>query len=154
MTATPIDLRPGGLPETVLGPAPEAAAAALRAALAQPLPERADALGVVAARWPRMLDAWAELGRCAAASGRHVEAYAYCRVGYHRGLDALRAAGWRGSGYVRWAEAANHGFLWSLLGLGRSAAAIGEHDEAERCAGFLTQLDPGGRPPAGEWPAA
>ena len=154
MAATPIDLRPGGLPETVLEPAPPPAAAAFEAAMAQPLAERAPALAAVAARWPRMLEAWAELGRCAAGSGRHVEAYAYCRVGYHRGLDALRAAGWRGSGYVRWTEPTNHGFLWSLLGLGRSAAAIGEDDEADRCAGFLVQLDPGGEPPTGEWPQA
>ncbi len=154
MASTPIDLRPGGLPETVLAPAPAQAAEALRSAAAQPLAERAEALSAVAARWPQMLEAWAELGRCAAAQGRHVEAYAYCRVGYHRGLDALRAAGWRGSGYVRWAEAANGGFLWSLLGLGRSAAAIGEHDEADRCAGFLLQLDPSEQAPTGEWPAA
>ncbi|WP_420626399.1 DUF3151 family protein [Candidatus Poriferisodalis sp.] len=154
MAATPIDLRPGGLPETVLDPAPPAAAAAWEAAMGQPLAERGAALATVAARWPRLLEAWAELGRYAASEGRHVEAYAYCRVGYHRGLDALRAAGWRGSGYVRWAEPANRGFLWSLLGLGRSAAAIGERDEADRCAGFLVQLDPGGEPPIGEWPQA
>lgn len=154
MAATPIDLRPGGLPETVLAPPPPDAAAALAAALGSPSEERADALARVAARWPRLLEAWAELGRCAAGEGRHVEAYAYSRVGYHRGLDALRAAGWRGSGYVRWAEPSNRGFLWSLLGLGRSAAAIGENDEAERCEGFLMQLDPGGDPPAGEWPQA
>ena len=62
----------------------------------------------VATRWrpsprrhPRFLDAWAELGDL----GRDdVERYAYYRVGYHRGLDALRANGWRGSGYVRWAD--------------------------------------------------
>ncbi|MGE3836117.1 MAG: DUF3151 family protein, partial [Acidimicrobiia bacterium] len=35
------------------------------------------------------------------------------------------------------------GFLRSLQGLQRSAAAIGEHVEAERCAQFLDQLDPG-----------
>ena len=148
MAATPIDLRPGGLPETVLDPAPSPAAAAFEAAMAQPLAERAPALAAVAARWPRMLEAWAELGRCA---GRRRATRRRIRllpgVGYHRGLDALRAAGWRGSGYVRWAEPTNHGFLWSLLGLGRSAAAIGEDDEADRCAGFLVQLDPGGEPP-------
>ena len=151
---TPIELRPGGLPSTVLDPAPPAASAALAAALERPVDERGEALAAVAARWPRFLDAWAELGRAAAAAGRHTEAYAYCRVGYHRGLDALRAAGWRGSGYVRWAEPSNRGFLWSLWGLGQSASAIGESDEAERCAGFLAQLDPGGEPPPGEWPGA
>ena len=154
MASTPIDLRPGGLPSTVLDPAPAAAAGSMAAALRQTLADRDEALAEVAAQWPRLLDAWAELGRTAASRGRHVEAYAYCRVGYHRGLDALRAAGWRGSGYVRWAEPTNHGFLWSLLGLGREATAIGEHDEAERCAQFLEQLDPGGSPPTGEWPCA
>ena len=75
-----------------------------------------------------------------------VEAYAYFRVGYHRGLDALRAAGWKGSGYVRWSEEANRGFLRSLLGLHRAAAAIGEIDEEERTGQFLMQLDPSGVP--------
>jgi hypothetical protein len=63
-------------------------------------------------------------------------------VGYHRGLDRLRASGWRGSGYVRWAHPTNRGFLRSLAGLERMAAAIGERDEQERCALFLRQLDP------------
>ncbi len=60
---------------------------------------RRAALAAVAARWPRYLDVWAALGD----QGRdEIERYAYYRVGYHRGLDALRANGWRGSGYVRW----------------------------------------------------
>jgi hypothetical protein len=75
-----------------------------------------------------------------------VEAYAYFRVGYHRGLDQLRQSGWRGSGYVRWAHPSNHGFLRSLLGLRDAAGAIGEHDEEARCAEFLAQLDPSGTP--------
>jgi Protein of unknown function (DUF3151) len=62
-------------------------------------------------------------------------------------LDALRANGWRGSGYVRWSEPSNQGFLRALSGLGAMAAAIGEHDEAERCSQFLAQLDPHGPPP-------
>jgi hypothetical protein len=68
-------------------------------------------------------------------------------VGYHRGLDRLRGSGWRGSGYVRWRHDTNRGFLRSLAGLQSTAAAIGERDEAERCAVFLQQLDP-------EWPPA
>ena len=102
---------------------------------------RRDALAAVAARNPRYLDAWAELGD----AGRdEIERYAYYRVGYHRGLDALRANGWRGSGFVRWSEPTNRGFLRSLAGLGAMAEAIGEADEAERIATFLVQLDPDG----------
>ena len=59
-----------------------------------------------------------------------------------RGLDRLRANGWRGSGYVRWDHEPNRGFLRALAGLQRTAAAIREDDEAERCALFLRQLDP------------
>jgi Protein of unknown function (DUF3151) len=71
-----------------------------------------------------------------------VEAYAYFRVAYHRGLDRLRQSGWRGSGYVRWDHETNRGFLRAVEGLRASAEAIGELDEAQRCAEFLRQLDP------------
>ena len=71
-----------------------------------------------------------------------MESYACYRVGYHRGLDRLRANGWRGTGYVRWSSPENQGFLRSLQGLARVAAAIDEADEAERCAHFLAQCDP------------
>jgi Protein of unknown function (DUF3151) len=131
-----------GVPSTVLPPPEPAAAAALADALAADSDARLAALAAVAARWPRFLDAWAALGD----AGRDdVERYAYYRVGYHRGLDALRANGWRGSGYVRWSVPTNQGFLRSLAGLGAMATAIGETDEAERIAVFLAQLDPGGR---------
>ena len=75
-----------------------------------------------------------------------MESYAFARVGYHRGLDALRANGWRGSGYVRWSEPTNEGFLRCVRGLGEVAGEIGETDEADRCATFLLQLDPSGPP--------
>jgi hypothetical protein len=75
-----------------------------------------------------------------------LESYAAYRVGYHRGLDLLRANGWRGSGFVRWQHASNLGFLLCLLGLQLSAEKIGENDEAERCRLFLLQLDPSGVP--------
>ena len=128
-----------GLPETVLPPPPPEAASRLREALGAPPSRRRDAVAAVAATFPRFLDAWAELCDLA---GDDVEAYAYARVGYHRGLDQVRAAGWRGSGYVRWRAETNRGFLRSLDGLRRAAAAIGEADEEERCALFLRQLDP------------
>jgi hypothetical protein len=92
-----------------------------------------------ASRFPRVAQCWAELGDRAADD---ITAYAFYRVGYHRGLDALRAAGWKGSGYVRWSQPTNRGFLRCLDGLGRLAAAIGESDEVERINTFRTQLDP------------
>jgi hypothetical protein len=137
---TDVNLSPSGPPETVLDPEPAPALDALRAALAQPVEGRRDAVADVCARWPRFLDAWAQLGRLARDD---VEAYSYFRVGYHRGLDRLRQSGWRGSGYVRWQHDTNRGFLRALEGVRASAEAIGEADEAQRCAEFLRQLDPG-----------
>ncbi|MHB8466703.1 MAG: DUF3151 family protein [Acidimicrobiales bacterium] len=124
-----------GLPETVLPPEAADVTAALAAA-----PDRAAVAAVVASH-PRSLAGWAALGDLARDP---MEAYACYRVGYHRGLDALRANGWRGSGYVRWRHESNRGFLRALAGLGRVAASIGEQDEAARCADFLRQLEPDG----------
>jgi hypothetical protein len=139
-----VRLSTSGPPETVLDHEPADALDALQRALAEPDDRRRDAVASVAARWPRFLDAWARLGELAR---DETEAYAAFRVGYHRGLDRLRANGWRGSGFVRWRFETNRGFLRALAGLQRTAAAIGERDEAERCAQFLSQLDPG-------WPPA
>jgi hypothetical protein len=134
-----VSLTPSGPPETVLDPEPQAAVDGLAAA-----GDDRDAVAAVVARFPRCLEAWARLGELARDD---VEAYAAFRVGYHRGLDRLRASGWRGSGYVRWSHPTNRGFLRALHGLERAAAAIGEADEEERCALFLRQLDP-------SWPPA
>ena len=117
--------------------------AALDSALNSPERDRRDAVARVVAQNPRYLAAWAALGDVARDS---VESYMAYRVGYHRGLDALRANGWKGSGYVRWSAPTNHGFLNCLDGLARTAAAIGEADEATRCSLFLLQCDPNGRP--------
>lgn len=140
MSEQPIQMS-SGLPSTVL---PEADAA-LRHQLqqAEASTSARDEIARVVAGHPRSLDAWAALGD----HGRDtMERYAAYRVGYHRGLDALRANGWRGSGYVRWSAPGNRGFLRCLLGLGVCADAIGEHDEADRCGQFLLQLDPSGVP--------
>jgi hypothetical protein len=132
-----------GLPTTVIPAVESELAGRLAAAIALPLEQRRGAVADVVASAPRCLDGWAELGDL----GRDtIERYAAYRVGYHRGLDTLRANGWRGSGYVRWAEPTNRGFLRSLRGLGEMAAEIGESDEAERCQVFLLQLDPSGIP--------
>jgi hypothetical protein len=96
----------------------------------------------VAARFPAYAAAWAELAERAMGQGRAVEAYAYARTGYHRGLDQLRRAGWRGQGPIPWEHEPNRGFLRSLHMLGASAAAIGEVDEAGRCATFLSEASP------------
>jgi hypothetical protein len=96
----------------------------------------------VAAAHPASSLPWAVLAEAALADGRSVEGYAYARVGYHRGLDALRRAGWRGAGPVPWAHLPNRGFLRALAALSRAAEAIGESDEHARCRQFLRDSDP------------
>jgi Protein of unknown function (DUF3151) len=90
-----------------------------------------------AARFPGHSAAWATLAERAFEQGEVVQAYAYARTGYHRGLDQLRRAGWRGQGLIPWEHKPNRGFLRSLSMLGRAAAAIDEDDEAIRCRDFL-----------------
>ena len=134
-----------GLGETVLPPAPEEVTRGLDEASGLEAPsEQREAISRLVASHPTSLEGWAALG---AAARDDVEAYACYRVGYHRGLDALRASGWRGSGYVRWSHPSNRGFLKSLAGLADAAGRIGEHSEADRCRTFMTQLDP-------EWAAS
>lgn len=96
----------------------------------------------VAARYPQSSLAWAILADQAWAEQRVIESYAFARVGYHRGLDALRRNGWKGHGPVPWSHEANRGFLRCLYALQRAAAAISEIDEAERCTAFLNDCDP------------
>ncbi len=91
---------------------------------------------------PASCAAWATLAEAALADGAPVTAYAYARTGYHRGLDQLRRAGWKGFGPVPWAHEPNRGFLRALAALQRAAATIGELDEAQRCATFLADSDP------------
>lgn len=140
----PISMSTSGPPETVLNHDEPATRDALAAALASPDDERRAAVADVVCRWPQSLDAWAALGRLARDDA---EAYACFRVGYHRGLDRLRQAGWRGAGFVRFSRPANRGFLRCLAGLQEVAGRIGEVDEEERCLLFLRQLDPDWPPP-------
>ncbi len=128
-----------GPPETVLAPLEPSVAAALRAALTGPEATRKAAVAAVAAAHPTVIDAWAVLSEL---SDEPVESYAYARVGYHRGLDTLRASGWRGTGYVRWDHETNRGFLRALEALRAAAERIGEGSEEVRCRLFLRQLDP------------
>jgi hypothetical protein len=93
----------------------------------------------VAAHHPAASWAWGALAQQALDDNDAVAAYAFARTGYHRGLDALRRAGWRGSGPIPIAHVPNRGFLLSLDALALAADAIGEADEAERCRDFLRE---------------
>ena len=119
-----------GVPETKLpvDPAAEALAATPDQVVAVVTQHPASSLG------------WAILAERALADRtpeRTVEAYAYARTGYHRGLDALRRSGWRGSGPVPWEHEPNRGFLRALWALSVAAGRVGEAEEQERCSQFL-----------------
>ena len=86
----------------------------------------------VARAYPASSLVWATL-----AVGEVIEAYAFARTGYHRGLDALRRSGWRGQGPVPWEHEPNRGFLRALAALAKAAGEIGEEEEHRRCADFL-----------------
>jgi hypothetical protein len=122
----------GGPPETLLPS--QADAEALVASGADP----AD----VAAKYPTFSLAWALLAESALAKGNTIEAYAYARTGYHRGLDALRRNGWKGFGPVPWAHEPNQGFLRCLAALATAAGIIGEVEEEQRCWEFLADSSP------------
>lgn len=122
----------GGPPPTLLPADPEAEAEIYAG----------DDPAAVAARHPASSLAWATLADRAWDAGDVVASYAYARVGYHRGLDALRRNGWKGAGPVPWEHEPNRGFLRSLAALGRAAAAIGEDGEPERVEAFLRDCDP------------
>jgi hypothetical protein len=126
----PRNLLAGAGPAPTRLPGNKEAAAALRAGVPA---------AHVASRFPAYCAAWAALAERALAGGEVIAAYAYARTGYHRGLDQLRRAGWRGSGPIPWEHEPNRGFLRSLHLLARAAAAIGEDDEARRCGQFLRE---------------
>jgi len=97
----------------------------------------------VVRRHPASPAAWAALASSAEASGADdVTVYAFARVGYHRSLDMLRRNGWKGHGPVPWEHEPNRGFLTCLAALARSARAIGETDEWDRCSTFLRDSSP------------
>ncbi len=125
--------------ETVLPAMPDDAAQALDRASWLDDAERKAAVEAVVTAHPTLSAGWAEL---AALGTTPIERYAYARVGYHRGLDALRAHGWGGRGLVRWSQPTNRGFLACLVRLRAAAAEIGEQAEVERISGFLRELDP------------
>ncbi len=123
---------PTANPATLLPEEPE-----VTAALAADAP-----VSSVVVSHPSSSLAWALLADEAWERGATLESYAYARVGYHRGLDALRKAGWRGAGPVPWSHEPNRGVLRALFALRRAAEAIEEPGEPERLTDFLDQSDP------------
>jgi uncharacterized protein DUF3151 len=95
-----------------------------------------------ATSYPASSLAWAMLAEDRLGSGDTLTGYAFARVGYHRGLDALRRSGWKGYGPIPWSHAPNQGFLRCLAALALGAERIGEADEAARCRQFLLDADP------------
>jgi hypothetical protein len=113
--------------------------AALDEALKLPDKDRREGVSKFVAQNPTSLEGWWWMG----ALGRDtIDSYMAYRVGYHRGLDALRRNGWKGSGYVRWSHLPNRGFLRCLAGLAKCSRQINDVEEAIRCEQFLLQLDP------------
>lgn len=87
-----VNLSGTGPGEVRLPAAPPEMQSQLDRALAQPDSARREAVAKVVAANPRYLDGWAWLG----ALGRDsLESYMAFRIGYHRGLDTLRANGWK-----------------------------------------------------------
>ncbi len=101
-----------------------------------------EAADQVVRRRPVSSLAWAVLAEAALDRGDDVAAYAYARVGYHRGLDALRRNGWKGAGPIPWTHEPNQGFLRALSALGQAAALFEEADEVARVQAFLIDADP------------
>jgi hypothetical protein len=108
----------------------------------QQMAEQSASPAQIAADHPTFSLAWAQLADESFAAGRVVESYAYARTGYHRGLDQLRRAGWKGHGPIPWDHRGNRGFLRCLAALARAADSINETDEAARCWQFLKDSSP------------
>ena len=142
----PIDITVGK-PHVVLSADPEDSAQQADATMAAYQSGDIDAaacrerLSALAARYPTSLNTWAALGELVL-SNDVIAAYAFFRVGYHRGLDRARGSGWNGSHRLRWEDADNRGFLRCLYGLMCAATEIGEANEATRTRDFLLDLDP------------
>lgn len=126
-------------PEVVLPQVPSRLQQGMRAAIDADGAAERRAVAALVGSDPTFLAGWARLAELTEDA---IERYAYARVGYHRGLDALRAAGWGGVGRVRWQHHSNRGFLRCLAHLRDAAATIGETDEVERIDAFLRDLDP------------
>ncbi len=93
----------------------------------------------VARAHPASSFGWAALAETSLADGDDLVAYAFARVGYHRGLDALRRSGWKGHGPIPPSHEPNQGFLRCLTALAEASERIGDIEEADRCHAFLQE---------------
>lgn len=135
-----VKLNRGGLPETVLPSESSEILAGIEEAVSlEALTDTIAKLLRLAEKYPDSIAVWTQLG---AASSEKMQTYAFYRLAYHRGLDALRKNGWRGSGFVRWENSSNRSFLRALHGLQKLSEEIGDIEEATRCNHFLLQLEP------------
>lgn len=112
--------------------------------------ESLEELETLAVANPKDSGVWAALaayhlsqGTAEGAGAEKVTAYACARTGYHRGLDALRSNGWRGTGPVPWSHEPNRGVLRAIMMLATAARTIGEEDEYIRCLNLVNDCDPG-----------
>ena len=105
--------------------------------------EAGEDAAAVAADLPSSSLPWAVLAEAALDGGRSIEGYAYARTGYHRGLDRLRANGWKGWGPVPFSHEPNQGVLRAIAALALASKAIGDDAEYDRCRQMLSDADPG-----------
>jgi hypothetical protein len=101
-----------------------------------------EVLKLVVARYPRSSLAWAKLADATFRADAPLESYAYARVGYYRGMEALEAAGWDGRASIPWSHEPNRGVLRAIYALRRAADALRESDEVARLSALLSAADP------------
>ena len=122
------------------GPEPTLPAGRLRR------PGRARAGQDPPATWPRPTRRASWPGPCWPSSrwprAARSRAYAFARTGYHRGLDALRRSGWRDTARCPGSTNPTRVSCAPCTPWAWPPQAIGEQDEAERCAQFLQDASP------------
>jgi|TARA_B100000902_G_scaffold26900_1_gene32425 hypothetical protein len=144
-----VKLNRGGLPETILPAEDSEILDGIEEALSSGSPSETNDPFIISQvinkllklveAYPDSIAIWTQLG---VLSPERMKGYAFFRLAYHRGLDALRKNGWRGSGFVRWEHPSNQSFLRALHGLQMLSKEIGDDEEAARCHHFLFQLEP------------
>ncbi len=128
----------GGVPPTLLPPDP---------ALDELIAHGSRHFVEIASRHLDSSLCWAILAEgslAAATADAELIAYAFARTGYHRGVDALTARGWREGTPAPWAHEPNRGFLRCLAWLAQLSGVLGDTAESERCWELLRVSSPRG----------